>query len=308
VGSWKRAITSSDGVWLTRENLAKTALLQYEIISTILSIFSPLHAWKSDRFFYYLLQAETVKKSVTIFALCKHDLGKYHARDIHEWERGQCDFHMLRKYTCGSYENDVTCKGEDYHTKNPLTCPFHALVYEIECCSRADQASSIIHTELGRGQSNYPEASHNVLVRFRSKEKYLHYMKSTNLGLLQANMIWLGKKSGLPYHWLLELFTHLKLPLFDGIIEALKTANEIHAKNLAKNKQIKLKINRLIGRKLGCRCRSRKKENSGVIGKQPTTHMVRMIIMKMKNRQMKTTMSHIKEVQVAQLPVRHVVD
>jgi len=119
-------------------------------------------------------------------------------------------------------------------------------------------------------------------------------------------MIWLGKKHRLSYHWILELFTHLKLPLFDGMIEALKTANEIRAKNLAKNKQIKLKINGLIGRRLGCR--SRKKENSGVVDKQSTTHMVRMIIMKMKSRQMKTTVSHIKEVQVAQLPGGHMAD
>ena len=118
-------------------------------------------------------------------------LGKYHAHDIHTWDGGQCDFHALKDCSCGSCNDDVICSGKIHHTKNPLTCPFHSLAYEIVCFSRANQAADIIHTELGRGHSNYPEASHNVLIRFRSKDKYLqniHYMVSTNLGLLQANM------------------------------------------------------------------------------------------------------------------------
>ena len=124
---------------------------------------------------------------------------KYHAQDIHSWNGGQCDFHDLRECTCGKCEAEITCDGKEYHAKNPLKCPFHALAYKIECYNRASQADQIIHTELGRGHSNYPEASHNVLVRFRSKDKYLqsiHYMVSTNMGLLQANMTWLGKKYG----------------------------------------------------------------------------------------------------------------
>ena len=75
--------------------------------------------------------------------------------------------------------------------ENALTCPFYSLAYEIECSNRAAQASQIIHHELGQGHSNYSEASHNVLTKFRSKDKYLHrihYSVSTNLGLLQANM------------------------------------------------------------------------------------------------------------------------
>ena len=59
-------------------------------------------------------------------------------------------------------------------------------------------------------------------------------MVSTNLGLLQANMTWLNKKHGLSYHWLLDLFTRLKLLIFNGMPEALKKANEVRAKNLAK--------------------------------------------------------------------------
>ena len=83
-------------------------------------------------------------------------------------------------------------------------------------------------------------------------------MVSTNLGLLQANMMWLNKKHGLSYHWLLDLFTHLKLPIFNGMPEALKKANEVRAKNLAKNKQKKQKTNVLIEKSQGARTGSKK--------------------------------------------------
>ena len=98
----------------------------------------------------------------------------------------------------------------------------------MECHNWASQASQIIHPGLGRGHPNYPEGSHNVLIRFRSKDKYLrliHYTVSTNMGLMQANMTWLSK---------LDLFQHLKLLVFDGMKDALQMANEIHAKNLEK--------------------------------------------------------------------------
>jgi len=196
-------------------------------------------------FFYCLIQAET---NPSAFASRLLVLGKYHARNIHAWNGGQCDFHALRNCSCGKCDSDnVLCMGEDYQSKNPLTCPFHALAYEIECSNRAAQASQIIHTELGRGHSNYPEASHNVLTRFRSKDKYLqniHYAVSTNLGLLQANMTYMTKKHGLSYHWLLDLFARLKLPEFDGMADALKKANEIRYKSLEKKQTDRAKERR----------------------------------------------------------------
>ena len=190
-------------------------------------------------FFYCLLHGDATKDPKA-FASRLTILGKYHARDIHSWHDGKCDFHSDVSCTCGNCEDDqVNCDGQEYHTKSPLTCPFHALAFEIECESRASQAKHIIHPELGRGHSNYPEASHNVLIRFRSKDKNLqrvHYIVSTNLGLLQANMSWLGEKRGLSYHWILDLFSRLKLPVFDSMAEELKKANEIRAKNLSKKK------------------------------------------------------------------------
>ena len=191
-------------------------------------------------FFYCLLHGDATKNPKA-FASRLTVLGKYHARDIHSWEHdGKCDFHSDISCTCGNCEDDqVLCSGQEYHTKLPLTCPFHSLAFEIECDSRASQAEQIIHPELGRGHSNYPEASHNVLIQFWSKDKNLqrvHYIVSTNLGLLQANMSWLGIKRGHSYHWILDLFSRLKLPIFDGMADALKKVNEIRAKNLSKKK------------------------------------------------------------------------
>ena len=118
-----------------------------------------LHGARTN-FFYCLIQAGT---DPSAFASRLLVLGKYHAHDVHTWTGSQCDFHALTNCTCGSCEDDnVLCWGEDYKTKNPLTRPFHSLAFEIECSNRAVQASQIIHTELGRGHSNYPEASHNV--------------------------------------------------------------------------------------------------------------------------------------------------
>ena len=106
-------------------------------------------------------------------------------------------------------DDELTCDGKLYATKCPLTCPLHALAYEIECDEHASHAHDLIHPVLGRGHSNLPEASHNVLVRFRSKNLHLHrlhYITSTNLGLCQSNMTWLTGKRGIQYHWLLDLF------------------------------------------------------------------------------------------------------
>ena len=51
-----------------------------------------------------------------------------------------------------------------------LDCNFHAPLYEIECTERAAQASKLAHCIFKRGHSDAVEASHNVLMRFRSKD------------------------------------------------------------------------------------------------------------------------------------------
>ena len=83
----------------------------------------------------------------------------------------------------------------------------------------------LIHPVLKRGHSNAVEASHNVFIRFRSKDIYLgrlHYHVSTNLALLQANLTYMHAKFGISYHWIPDLYRHMKLPVFDGVQEALE--------------------------------------------------------------------------------------
>ena len=53
-------------------------------------------------------------------------------------------------------------------TMHVLTCPLHALVYEIECDYRASQAQDPIHPELSKGHSNIHESFHSVLTKFKS--------------------------------------------------------------------------------------------------------------------------------------------
>ena len=157
--------------------------------------------------FCCLVQSE---RDPDAFAKWLREPGKYHACNVHSWQGGSCDFHSEKRCSCGSCEEDeVKCDGREYTTKNPLTCPLHALAYEIECNNRAAQSCNIIHPELGKGHSNLCEASHNVLIKFRSKNLHLHclhYITSTNLGLCQSNMTYLIGKKGNKYHWLLDLF------------------------------------------------------------------------------------------------------
>ena len=215
-------------------------------------------------------------KSAASFALRMQTLGKYHARDIHQWESGkpykvctcgkckdkitcegklcqtmagECGFHPDRKCTCGECGEDETkCDGEPYHSKHPLTCPFHALAYEIECTTRASQAKQLVHPELGSATSNILEASHNVFIRYRPKSLSLsrvHYMVSTNLGLLQSNLSYMIEKHGVKYHWLLDLFKRLKLPIFDGMKEGLEKANRDRLHRLAFKKTERAKKRRI---------------------------------------------------------------
>ena len=143
-----------------------------------------------------------------------------------------------------------------YKTRLKLDCEFHALLYEIECMGRASQASRLVHPVLKRGHSNLVEASHNVLIRFRSKDislERLHYHLSTNLGLLQANLSYMHAKRGTSYHWIPELYRHMKLPVFHGIVEALEKHSARRKRKLEwakgtpqKKRRIELKKKRVI--------------------------------------------------------------
>ena len=92
------------------------------------------------------------------FAQKMRILGKYHARGIHTWADGKCDFHPLLVCSCGNCENEeeLKCEGKEYKSQKVLTCELHSLAYEIECCVRAENADEIVDPDLGRGHALKP--------------------------------------------------------------------------------------------------------------------------------------------------------
>ena len=61
-------------------------------------------------------------------------------------------------------------------------------------------------------------------------------MLSTKLALLQSSMMYMYEKRGPQYHWVVELFKRLKLPVFDGVQAALEAFNEQIKLNLDRKK------------------------------------------------------------------------
>ena len=154
----------------------------------------------------------------------------YHVQDIHKWSGGQCQFHALTVCNCGKCadKNKPQCQGREYHTREVVSCPFHLLVYRIECHIRAKMADQLVDPTLKRGHSNWLESSHNVFIRFRPKHIFLerlHYNVATNLGLLQANQTQEYNQEGPAYHWKVDLLQRLNLPVYDGVREILKKLN-----------------------------------------------------------------------------------
>ena len=102
-------------------------------------------------------------------------LGKYHCRNIHQWEGVSCSFYPLFTCSCkkcvvdvSGFYPDMTRSGEPYHSVNVLKCEFHALTYEIECAGRAKAAEQVIDPELSKGHSNLSESLFTVLTKFRA--------------------------------------------------------------------------------------------------------------------------------------------
>ncbi|XP_028516281.1 uncharacterized protein LOC110243876, partial [Exaiptasia diaphana] len=104
-------------------------------------------------------------------------LANHHCKNEHVWNHGKenCGFHLEKQCSCKGCDDDeeLKCEGVAYQTKNVLKCNYHWLEYKIECERRANDASSVIHPEMGRGQSNLCEAHFNVLPHFRSKSQNL---------------------------------------------------------------------------------------------------------------------------------------
>ena len=96
------------------------------------------------------------------------------------------------------------------------------------------------------------------------------------MGLMQANMKWLSKKKGLSYNWLLDLIQRLKLPVFDGMKDALRRANEIRAKNLEKKQTEEAKQQHTNWKK--ARVQEQEEESSGFVNREFSALMALIMI------------------------------
>ena len=207
---------------------------------------------KSRNYFSVILSSSETAEE---FARRVRDLAK-HACDVHEWDGGRYGFHALQVCSCGKCRDagQLEYDGKQYHTRQKLSCPFHSLAYEIELNHRAEMAGDLVHPILKRGHSNLPEASHSVLIRYRHKHiqlERLHYHVSTNLGLLQSDLSYMHSKRGLEYNWIPELYRRMKLPVFEGVQQALeaynkrrKAALDIRKDEKHKKRRLQLKIER----------------------------------------------------------------
>ena len=85
---------------------------------------------------------------------------------------------------------------------------------------------------------------HAALESFNERRR-LHYVVSTELALLQSNMTFMYSRRGPQYHWVVELFRRLHLPVFDGVHAALESFNERRMAELQRKKTSKYKNRRI---------------------------------------------------------------
>ena len=211
------------------------------------------------------LTEKFIRKAKAYFQMCLRNAGKdpnafsetlvnlavYHYRDVHQWDGGQCDFHPLQMCSCNSCTDkyNFKCKGKPYTNGHKLDCPFHSLAYELECRDKAALADVLIHPGIGTVTTNLFEASHNVLVRYRSKNwnlARLHYQVSTNIGLMQSCMTYLYTKRGPHYHWILDILKRMHLPVLDNLPNILKKLNVDRFSDLQSKKTDVAKAKRIL--------------------------------------------------------------
>ena len=70
-------------------------------------------------------------------------------------------------------------------------------------------------------------------------------MALTNAGFCQGNMTWCFKVRGPNYHWVVDLYERLKLPVVPAVVEALHKATTDRAAELEKQKSERRKQNRI---------------------------------------------------------------
>ena len=93
---------------------------------------------------------------------------------------------------------------------------------------------------MGKGHSNLSETKFHVLTKFRPKDvnlHQLHYEFSTNLGLCQSHMTFLGKCKGSSYHWARDLFAKMGLPEVEGLDDIVTKENVERMRRLEMQKR-----------------------------------------------------------------------
>lgn len=98
-------------------------------------------------------------------------------------------------------------------------------------------SSLIIHPDMGKGHSNIPESAHSVLTHYRAKDtniQNLHYIVSTNMGLLDVNSTFMGVQHEAQNHWIIQLYEKLGLPIFPAIVQEARK----HLDNKLKRKKM----------------------------------------------------------------------
>lgn len=68
---------------------------------------------------------------------------------------------------------------------------------------------------------------------------------STNCGLAQGNMTWCYTNRGKDYHWVVELYEALKLPVLPAVVRGLKKAADQRMKKLKNKKEEETKRKRI---------------------------------------------------------------
>ena len=136
--------------------------------------------------------------------------------------------HFVFVHDCDECDSKIKCVGKPYKVTCWLDYEFHAKLNESAWRGLPRQVNWFTQSSNAR-HSNAVKSSHNGLIRFRSKDiplQRLHYHVSTNLGLLQANLTYMQGKFGTSYHWIPELYHRMKLPVFEGVVEALERDRE----------------------------------------------------------------------------------
>lgn len=73
----------------------------------------------------------------------------------------------------------------------------------------------------------------------------LHYMTSTNAGFCQGNMTWCHAARGQDYHWVIDLYERMNLPVISAVVRALHSSTQDRIDALRKQKTDESKHKRI---------------------------------------------------------------